>query len=137
VARMAITPGIPIPSAMPRVSLERPFNGADDGVDENINVGDCMVDVGSGLSEWVWGTETMDVCDFICEDNVVVAIDITDEDVKLPNSVSFSRRLDSMLDASASATVIINDAAELPNSASISDPIDASAAVNISFAFRA
>ena len=130
-ARMAITPGIPIPSAMPRVSLERPFNGADDGVDENINVGDCMVDVGSGLSEWVWGTETMDVCDFICEDNVVVANDITDEDVKLPNSVSFSRRLDSMLNASASA------AAELPNSAPISDPIDASAAVNSSFAFRA
>jgi hypothetical protein len=31
-ARMAINPGIPIPSAMPRVSLERPFNGAEDGV---------------------------------------------------------------------------------------------------------
>jgi hypothetical protein len=64
VARMAITPGIPIPSAMPRVSLERPFNGVDDGVDEN--VGDCMVDV---VSEWVWG--------------MVVTNDITDEDAKL------------------------------------------------------
>ena len=32
-ARIVINPGIPIPSAMPReVSLERPFNGADDGV---------------------------------------------------------------------------------------------------------
>ena len=38
VARMAITPGIPIPSAMPRVSLERLFNGVDDGVDENVGV---------------------------------------------------------------------------------------------------
>ena len=39
-ARMAINPGIPIPSAMPRVSLERPFNEADDGVDEDVE--DCM-----------------------------------------------------------------------------------------------
>ena len=37
---MAINPGIPIPSAMPRVSLERPFNDADDGVDEDVE--DCM-----------------------------------------------------------------------------------------------
>ena len=32
---MAINPGIPIPSAMPRVPLERPFNGAEDGEDED------------------------------------------------------------------------------------------------------
>jgi hypothetical protein len=31
VARMAINPGMPITSAMPR---ERPFNGADDGEDD-------------------------------------------------------------------------------------------------------
>ena len=67
---MAITPGIPIPSAMPRVSLERPFNGADDGADED--VGDC-----GGSS-----TETM-VDGVICEDNAVVADDITDEDAKI------------------------------------------------------
>jgi hypothetical protein len=60
VARMAINPGIPIPSAMPRVSLERPFNGTDDGVDED--VGDCTVEVGLGpqlVSKWAWGTETI------------------------------------------------------------------------------
>ena len=33
---MAINPGIPIPSAMPRVSLERPVNGAED--DEDVKV---------------------------------------------------------------------------------------------------
>jgi hypothetical protein len=41
VTRMAINPGIPIPRAMPRVSLERPFNGADDREDEDVAV--CMV----------------------------------------------------------------------------------------------
>jgi hypothetical protein len=39
VARMAINPGIPIPSAMPRVSLERPFDGADDGADDGEDEG--------------------------------------------------------------------------------------------------
>jgi hypothetical protein len=84
VARMAIIPGIPIPSAMPRVSLERPFNGADDGVDEN--VGNCMVDVGSGLSEWLWGTEMSVVCGVFCEDNV--ADDMTDEDAAISVTAS-------------------------------------------------
>ena len=87
-ARMAINPGIPIPSAIPRVStLERLFNEAD-GVDE---AGDCMVDVGSGsqlVSEWVWGTETTTMVDsVICEDDVVVADDIIDEDVTLVENV--------------------------------------------------
>jgi hypothetical protein len=148
---MAITPGIPIPSAMPRVSLERPFNGADDGVDENINVGDCMVvDV---LSEWVWGTETMDVCSVICEDNtvcednvvvvVVVADIIVDEDVKLPNSASASEdtpasaavpiasAADSKLVTSASAAVndIDEDARPLKNVSTCSDNASASTMV--------
>ena len=39
---MAINPGIPIPSAMPRFSLERPVNGAEDGEDEDMVV--CTVD---------------------------------------------------------------------------------------------
>ena len=39
---MAINPGIPIPIAMPRVSLERPVNGAEDGEDEDVAV--CTVD---------------------------------------------------------------------------------------------
>ena len=67
VARMAINPGIPIPSAMPRVSLERPFNGADDGEDE---------DVGGSMAD-----------DVICEDNSVVANDIADGDAKLDKVV--------------------------------------------------
>ena len=33
-ARLTINPGIPTPSAMPRVSLERPFNGAEDGEED-------------------------------------------------------------------------------------------------------
>jgi len=51
---MAIGPGIPIPSAMSRVSLERPFNGADDGEDED--VGGCidMVDGVSGVNVDAW-----------------------------------------------------------------------------------
>ena len=65
---MVINPGIPIPSAIPReVSLERPFNGADD--DDDVDVEDCMVD---GV---------------ICEDNNVIADDITDEDPKLDKAV--------------------------------------------------
>lgn len=40
VTKTAITTGIPIPSAMPS-SVEIPFNGADDGEDED--VGDCIV----------------------------------------------------------------------------------------------
>jgi hypothetical protein len=40
VARMTINPGIPIPSAMPRVSaLERPFNGADDAELDKVDAG--------------------------------------------------------------------------------------------------
>ena len=39
---MAIIPGIPIPIAMPRVSLERPVNGAEDGEGEDVAV--CTVD---------------------------------------------------------------------------------------------
>ena len=35
---MAINPGIPIPTAIPRVSLEWPFNSEDE------DVGGCMVD---------------------------------------------------------------------------------------------
>ena len=35
---MAINPGIPIPSAMPRASLERPVKGAEDGEDEEVAV---------------------------------------------------------------------------------------------------
>jgi hypothetical protein len=72
VTRMANNPGIPIPSAMSSVSLERPFNGADaadDGEDED--VGDCMPMV-DGV---------------IREDNVVVADDIADEDAKLDKAV--------------------------------------------------
>jgi hypothetical protein len=42
VTRMAINPGIPIPSATPRVSLERPVTGAEDGKDEDVAV--CTVD---------------------------------------------------------------------------------------------
>jgi hypothetical protein len=42
VARMAINPGTSIPSAMPRISLEGPFNGAGDGEDEDVIV--CTVD---------------------------------------------------------------------------------------------
>ena len=34
--RMAINPGIPIPSAMSSVSLERPFNGANDGMVDGV-----------------------------------------------------------------------------------------------------
>ena len=64
---MAINPGIPIPSAMSRVSLERPFNGADDGEDE---------DVGGSMADGV-----------ICEDNSVVANDIADGDAKLDEVV--------------------------------------------------
>ena len=40
---MAINPGIPIPSAMPRVPPERPFNGAEDGEDEDVAV--CTVEI--------------------------------------------------------------------------------------------
>jgi hypothetical protein len=37
---MTINPGIPIPSAMPRVSaLERPFNGADDAELDKVDAG--------------------------------------------------------------------------------------------------
>ena len=44
---MAINPEIPIPSAMPRVSLERPFNGAENGEedeedDEDEDVAACV-----------------------------------------------------------------------------------------------
>ena len=39
---MAINPGIPTPSAMPRVSLERPVNGTKDGEAEDVAV--CTVD---------------------------------------------------------------------------------------------
>ena len=42
VTRMVINPGIPTPSAMPRVSLERPVNGTKDGEDEDVAV--CTVD---------------------------------------------------------------------------------------------
>ena len=69
VTRMAINPGIPIPSAISRVSLERSFNGADDGEDED--VGDCMLMV-DGVTR---------------EDSVVVADDIADEDAKLDKVV--------------------------------------------------
>ena len=41
VTRMAINPGIPIPSAMPRISLvERPFNGTGD----DVTCGDTKLD---------------------------------------------------------------------------------------------
>ena len=39
---MAINPGTPIPSAMPRISLEGPFNRAGDGEYEDVTV--CTVD---------------------------------------------------------------------------------------------
>ena len=68
VARMAIKPGIPIPSVMPR---EKPLNGADDGEDED--VGDCMA---NGV---------------ICEDNNAVADDIADEDVKVDKVVVIAK----------------------------------------------
>ena len=66
-ARIAINPGIPIPSAMPRASLEKPLNGADDGEDEDVE--DCMVD---GV---------------ICDDDNAVADDIADEDAKVDKVV--------------------------------------------------
>ena len=50
---MAINPGIPIPSAMPRVSLER----ADDGVDEDVE--DCMT--GNTAGPVIIGTSTITV----------------------------------------------------------------------------
>ena len=81
-ARMAINPGIPIPSAIPRVStLERPFIEADDGVDEEVGV--CMVDVGSEPQPV--GTESIDgvICENIENCTTVVADVITDEDAKL------------------------------------------------------
>ena len=49
---MVTNPGIPIPSAMPRVFLETPFNGAEDG--EDADVGDCTVD---GVKVIVTGTD--------------------------------------------------------------------------------
>jgi hypothetical protein len=79
---MAINPGIPIPSAIPRVStLERSFNEVDDGVDEE--VGDCMVDV--GLEPQPVGTESIDgvISENIDNSATVVADGITDEDAKL------------------------------------------------------
>jgi hypothetical protein len=42
VTRMAINPGIPTPSAMPRVSLEGPVNGAKDGEAEGVAVCDSV-----------------------------------------------------------------------------------------------
>ena len=41
---MASSPGIPIPSAMPKVSPERPSNGADDGGDEVVGVDKVVVE---------------------------------------------------------------------------------------------
>jgi hypothetical protein len=68
---MAINPGIPIPSAMPRASLEKPLNGADDGEDEDVK--DCMVD---GV---------------ICDDDNAVADDIADEDAKVDKVVVIAK----------------------------------------------
>ena len=41
---MVSSPGIPIPSAMPKVSPERPSNGADDGGDEVVGVDKVVVE---------------------------------------------------------------------------------------------
>ena len=50
---MAINPGIPTPSAMPRFSLERPVNGAEDSEDEDVAV--CTVD---SVKVTIAGTDT-------------------------------------------------------------------------------
>jgi hypothetical protein len=72
---MAINPGIPIPIAMPRVSLERPVNGAEDGEDEDVAV--CTV-----YSVEVTGTDTEG---FVDGANVAVEpevdVDVAEDDL--------------------------------------------------------
>ena len=83
---MAINPGIPIPSAMPRVSLEIPLNGAEDGEDEGVAV--CTVDsvnVIAGTDAEVAAEPIAKVGVVIAED-VVVAEDDPDWSVILKNA---------------------------------------------------
>ena len=66
---MEINPGIPIPSARPRASLERPVNWSKDGEDEEVAV--CTVD---GIKVTIAGTDAR----VAAEPKVVV--DIAEDD---------------------------------------------------------
>ena len=70
--RMAINPGIPIPIATPRVSLERPVNGAEDGEGEDVVV--CAVDSVKVIDA---GTDTEG---FVVDVNVAVDVDLAEDD---------------------------------------------------------
>ena len=73
VTRMAINPGIPIPSVMPRVSLERPVNGAEDGEDEDVTV--CTVD---NVKVTIAGTDAEVFIEPKVGVNVAVAVPVLD-----------------------------------------------------------